>query len=533
MAGGNSRGARRRCARRLTAGLLGGLLLAPASAGLCQAADAAEEPSTAAGEECNPRPAEKSIIVGEGHAVPDLADVVVATDHSSADELEPIANVSEYEPELAEGGGEPATPTPADASEDAVVEAPGDAPATPGTPEAPTADDVCIENEAPPATKAPSAPKAPPAKIEAASFNGVTPGLTTRDEVIEKWGQPEQATRYDRHYSYQLENFPSISVSFSEDLVDAIRIELGQPSKAADLAAKLGMSGLRPLAIPGAAGAANSTMFPERGVSFNHRSDELVREIVIQPIESDAFLQRAELAAPRDYGHRIADLETALELDSQSVQARVMLSELKLAIGEVTAAERLAAEAVQLAPRADECRLQWARCLKYQARYDEAVEQTKLVLEGTTAPQIVRAQALEQMGLLAALGSKQVQERAMPLHNKAIELADQLAASDDPATSAAANQLLVSAHLAIAHRVALGDWQNKSKAVEQWLGRASGIAEQMIEAGEADVSLRLQVALAGLAAGGRLDPPVDPTPWIAEAEEAAVWRWNDDGSCRH
>ena len=55
------------------------------------------------------------------------------------------------------------------------------------------------------------------------------------------------------------------------------------------------------------------------------------------------------------------------------------------------------------------------------------------MLEGTTATPVIRAAALEQMGLLAALGSSEVQERAVPLHNKAIELADPLAASDEPA----------------------------------------------------------------------------------------------------
>ena len=54
------------------------------------------------------------------------------------------------------------------------------------------------------------------------------------------------------------------------------------------------------------------------------------------------------------------------------------------------------------------------------------------MLEGKTAPEIVRAAALEQMGHLAALGSKEVQERAIPLHNKAIELADKLAAERRP-----------------------------------------------------------------------------------------------------
>jgi tetratricopeptide (TPR) repeat protein len=126
------------------------------------------------------------------------------------------------------------------------------------------------------------------------------------------------------------------------------------------------------------------------------------------------------------------------------------------------------------------------------------------------------------MALLAALGSQDVQERAVPLHNKAIALADQLATNEDPAVRAVANQLLVGAHLAVAERIAFGDWTDKDEFVAQWISRASALAEQMIEAGEADVSLRLQVALSALVAGAKLNPPIDPSLWIEEAEQAVA-----------
>jgi tetratricopeptide (TPR) repeat protein len=146
---------------------------------------------------------------------------------------------------------------------------------------------------------------------------------------------------------------------------------------------------------------------------------------------------------------------------------------------------------------------------------------TRAVLEGSTATPIVRAQAMQQMGALAGLGSKEVQQRAVPLHNKAIELADALAKSEDRQVRRAAHQVLLEAHLAIAERIAQGDWQQKDEFVQQWISRASALAEEMIAAGEADVSLRLQIAASALMAGGRLLPPIDPKPLIAEAEQAA------------
>jgi tetratricopeptide (TPR) repeat protein len=126
------------------------------------------------------------------------------------------------------------------------------------------------------------------------------------------------------------------------------------------------------------------------------------------------------------------------------------------------------------------------------------------------------------MGQLAALGSKEVQQRAAPLHNKAIELADGLTTNEDPAVRAAAHRVLLDAHLAMAERIAAGDWAQKDEVVGQWISRASAIAEQMIAAGEADVSLRLRVACSALSAGGRLHPPINPQPWVEEAEQAVA-----------
>jgi tetratricopeptide (TPR) repeat protein len=247
-----------------------------------------------------------------------------------------------------------------------------------------------------------------------------------------------------------------------------------------------------------------------------------VNEINVRRIMPGPFVLSAERRPATPYAQRTADLQTALKLTAKNTKALFLLSEVKLATGKAISAEQLADQACRLEPGNDEYRLQWAKCLKQLARYEEAVEQTRMVLEGSTATLSVRAAALEQMGQLAALGSKDVQARAVPLHNKAIELADSLAANDDPAVRAAAHRVLLDAHLAMAERIALGDWAEKDKVVAQWISRASALAEEMIAAGEGDLSLRLQVANSALAAGGRLHPPINPKPWVGEAEQATT-----------
>jgi tetratricopeptide (TPR) repeat protein len=519
MSGGTYDELRQRCARRLSIYLLSGLMAAPAALAATRLAadesarparsDAAATTSSAARSAARAlHRKEKSIIVDEGAAEPEVA---LATDESSAPADGPIAIISEYDTVVVDDA--PAGPAPL---EQPVVQ-----------PDA-AGGVVASDDES----------SVPQITLEAAAFNGIVPGVTTRRELIKQWGKPAAQDRGDDTLTYEFKSFPTVAISFDDDCVESIGVELREPVSAARLITKLGLVGVRPATVANASGDTVSTIFPERGVSLNHRpgaaaavasddgapaivpqGDDAVYEIELHAIGAEPFLLRAAGATAGERTQQIADLETALRLDPESAAARAMLAGLKLAGGQALEAEKLAAEAVQLEPRNDDYRLAWSRCLRRLARYEDAVREARTVLEDAHVEPLVRAQALEQMGLLAALGPQEVRERAIPLHTEAIALADELSASNDPAVSIPAMQLLVEAHLAVAERVASAQWKNKDVSVANWISRASGLAEQMIANGDADVSLRLQVAVSALAAGGKLDPPIDPALWIAEAEQ--------------
>jgi len=519
---------------------VGSLAYAERAAADAPAKNESAAPAAASPDDCPDRVREKSIIVGEIAATPNDSSFAIASDADDGDRLEPIANVSENEPDLAEPPADqqpPLEPTLADAPDESSA---GYAPAAPGADKFPTAADVCLDDGE--YVDSTVEDRGQPA-LEPASFNGVVPGESTRTQVLRAWGVPVAKSVDGAQLTYELEAFPSIVVAFESDLVQSIRVELNEPVAPAKLVDRLSLASVRPAVVIDDQGAVVSTTFPERGVTFNHRPslaaatasddgvaplqleetpDGAVCEIVIGKIEAAAFAHRANSSTTCDYSRQIADLETALQLDPTVAAVRARLAQLKLAAGQAVAAEKLAAAAVDLEPRNDEYRLGWARCLKYLAHYDEAVRETRQVIESERASQLVRAQALEQLGLLAALGSSETQPRAVPLHNKAIDLADKLVASDDPQVVAAANQLLVAAHLAVAEQIAAGNWKDKDQAVADWISRASGLAEEMIASGQADVSLRLQVAVSALASGSRLDPPIDPALWIAECEETCA-----------
>jgi tetratricopeptide (TPR) repeat protein len=529
MVGGNFARPRQRYARRWAILSFSSFLTLGGGAFACANETTGIDIAFAVAADRAPRPGERSIVVGAGRSTTIDPEFELVTDQSNEPPLEPIADAAEYEAE-----SQPDLADPPLGAEPDLADPPGDAG------ESVAADEAYVDDF--PVDEGPLAGDAPTPTNEAtrqtASFNGATPGVTTRAQLLELWGEPLDDDVTAKTLSFALKGFPQTLVEFDRQRVASIRVELPEPMAAEDLTAKLGLNEFRPAKMVDETGSLVSTTYPERGVTYRHSPDlgalasdgsaieptpiDAVCEIVIETVGAEAFIDRAHSCPEKNYAQRIADLQTALDLDPQSGDCLLWLSEVKLTVGELAAAETLAAAAVKVDGANDEYRLQWAKTLTQLARYEAAVEQTRLILEGKSAPEIVRAAALEQMARLAALGSREVQERAIPLHNKAIELTDKLAAEDDLMLQAAAHQVLLSAHLSVAERISAGDWQRKEEFVGQWITRASGIAEQMIAAGEADVAVRLQVAQSALLAGGRLSPPIDPKLWIAEAEQAVA-----------
>ncbi|MAT71804.1 MAG: hypothetical protein CMJ58_20030 [Planctomycetaceae bacterium] len=493
---------------------------------------AAESAGDASNKSLN-GPDEKSIVIAVGQIDPNDPSLAIVSDQDEQCSLEPIARTAGAEPDLAPSPD--AVPTPADpraSSRPVTVLDEADYNDEYADVAATDVDDEVAEQD----LDEPIADE--PTAIRAASFNGVTPGVSTREDLIVEWGEPAVQNR--GRLTYQFDNFPRVEVKLTGGIVAVIRVSLSEAVELDPLVAKLGMSDLRPVSATDDAGRVISTTFPERGVTLlqqpegqlafatDDAADALstppssVYEIELAGITAAPFERRAATAAARSYATQIVDLEQALQLDGDRAEARYLLSQAKRATGSAVDAEQLAAEAVELDEANDAYRLQWAKCLKDLARYDAAVEETRKLLDSAETSKLVRAQALNHMGHLAALGSQEVQARAVPLHSKAIELADTLANDADEKVARDANLLLVDAHLAVAGRIALGDWKEKDDTIAQWIARASAIAERLIADGAADEMLRLKVAVAALHVGAKLDPPINPELWIAEAEEAAV-----------
>jgi len=463
-------------------------------------------------------PHEKSIVVAAKKAAEGEGPFFIVTDEDDQPTLalQPIAKVSEYVPDLAE----PMEPTLADLLVEASNNQLSEAKTTSSKPRL--------------------AKSTAPIEPEAISFHGITPGISKRINVLRTWGDPRSDDTQASTLLYRFDNL-AVEVNFARNLVDSIAVKLQQPLTIAALTRKLDLGQMRAATVTDDTGAATSQLFPERGVVLHFTQQQqgiaiasddrqlteehagpYVNRIAIQPITAQPFLLRANESSTTDLTSTIADLETALRIDRTLAEPRDHLSEIYLLIGKAVTAERYSAEAVELQPGNPRYRLQRAKCLRHLARYDRAVEEARQVLETPGITPLVRAQTLNEMGLLVALGPQKVARRAMPLHSKAIEIADRLTLSDDPQLSQQAQELLVEAHLAIAVEISQGAWRGKDEAVPQWIERASALAEAAIDEDPTNLPLRLQVAVSALAAASNLDEPINPLLWIEEAEETAA-----------
>lgn len=521
----------------------GGKLMAFAILVVAPAGLRADEPEPTADSPAAVEPADfagdiaagaASVLIEAREATP--ADEAATEDFGEGESLEPISQVPEHEPELA---GD-VLPLESDDLGDLGDEAAGVDDAT----QFGAALSRAVRKDSQPHRARPLAtttetPRpnsiAAEARTKVAKFNGIQPGTSQGDDVLELWGEPVDKFRIDGGsvLIYETEPFRQIEVVLIDDDVDTIKIELETSVSSERLVEQLRLEEIEPAEIYGEDGQLLGQIFPERGVLFMHAvadgDDPLttadlpaeVTHIVIQPLDPVAFTLRAENHLHGPYEQNIRDLKLALALDPDQAHAQWLLADIYLATGQAKQAEAAAEAAFQLDPGNDAYRLRWARSLEILARYDEAVHETRAVLDGQQTPQIVKAQALHQMGRLATLGGIEIRDKAIPFANKAIEIADELATSDDPNERRAAKELLVEAHLTIAREIATQKFNNQLESISQWIGRASGLAEDAIENDGGSVELRLRVAEAALACLADLKPTRNPASWIAEARTSA------------
>ncbi len=368
-------------------------------------------------------------------------------------------------------------------------------------------------------------PSGPPT-VEAASFKGVTPGATTRDQLEEAWGTPREIRSEGRRkvFLFAVGPFEQVEVSVDGKMVVSIVIQLEKPFPAGAVIKQLQLSDVRPVFISNELGDVLGQAFPERGVMFafvqNHepgRPSMNVNKIVLEPIDAEAFILRAETNLVGHYEQTLADLDVAAKLAPQNAKAQWLRSRILTAMGKPKEAVAAAQQAVQIDDDNPQYRLALARIMAQAGQLKEAIGHARTAVQNSSHRPHIKAGAQCLLGDLLSSGEKPDFTAAIKYHMEAIKTADPLSVDRHPAIRLAAKEVLIDAHLGAANDIAWGGWSQKEKAVAKWSQRAAAFAEELIANDGGGEEHRFRVATRTLAALVGVKGGIDPRQYAQEA----------------
>lgn len=376
-----------------------------------------------------------------------------------------------------------------------------------------------------------------PSRIEIApaQFNGAQPATTTRDELIANWGEPAETrnTKAGPELRFDLEPFERIVVSFVDDVVDTIVISLMQPIEADRLAQELKLQDLDPVIVRDQRGRPIGEAYPERGVVFsfvNNPKGREAKQILLAPIDLEAFVLRAQANLHRRYELSLNDLDFVIEQEPTHAQAHWLRAELLLDLARYPQALHDAEQAVALDGTSPRYEVTLSAALNQVGQADAAQSHAEKALRLAQEGTVEKALALVNLADCHNYAAQQDYEGAVSLAQQALKIANPLATDQRFEARELARRVLLQAHLSIARDIAWGAWKRKATAVPMWLEKAEAIARDTQERPEGRGDEMFLVAREALTAYVGMQGEVDPKHWadIAAKEGSRIIRETDD-----
>ena len=357
----------------------------------------------------------------------------------------------------------------------------------------------------------------PTLSVDPASFRGALPGKTTRQEIETTWGAGEAFTSGDgtTGLAWALEPFERVEVEIEGDVASCIRIKLAEPVQLGDLARQLEIADLRTVAVKDEQGIRIGEVYPERGVIISvEPGTSNATAILIEPLDADSFVLRAEGEIDKCSAYAVADLQYAIQIDPQHVRAQRLLLAMTSDQGKWRQALRLAESAGRLDPDDVWTKLKHAGVLLALNRPEEA----RVVLDRATAlassSPLVLAQTARLSGRIHLAQKSPDYQKAVDQFGEAIRRASPLLTKQSPALQAAAREVLLDAHLGTALAIAKGTWQQKSRVIPKWVSRADAVVKEFTGDEQERQVLELQLCRGALAVSAGSNEAIEPLPWV-------------------
>lgn len=327
-------------------------------------------------------------------------------------------------------------------------------------------------------------------RIEPASFQEISPGKTSCDELIKHLGEPQSRSPRDdggETLKFAVGPFPAVHVTVRDDMVASIVIDLANPSTRADIAKELGLEAFRPAVVRDDKQHPLGEVYPERGLMFAYATGTpdiqtaLIAHVILETITVEPFLLRAQQPPLDNLGQRLADLKTAQDLAPDNAAAFGLAASLHLACGRPLSALKAAEKATQLDPEDAGYQIALADARRQLGQATEAQEVLQKVLADPDLTPYHHARARHLVGRLLATTAPRDYKRAMEETVSAIKLAAGGLGTTEGDERRKLRETLVDAELSLAEILAYGPWKQKHQVVPQWLATAEKTAHELVQ----------------------------------------------------
>jgi tetratricopeptide (TPR) repeat protein len=359
--------------------------------------------------------------------------------------------------------------------------------------------------------------EAPTLSIDPASFRGIYPGKTSQKTLDLQWGKGEAFSREDGStgFFWNIDPFERVEVTIDGETVDSIRIKLANPVAVSELAAQLEIADLRTVSILDEQGISIGEVFPERGVIFSVKpGTQSATAVMLEPLDPESFVLRAEGEIDTNTAYAMADLQYAIEIDSEHLRAHRLLLVLMCEEGRWLQALQLAEAAEQLDAVDIWTRLKLAGVLLSLDRIDESREKVLAVQKQENLPPLVVAQSERLLGRIALAAQTPEYPEAVEHFSQAIRKATPLMTARSKSVQQAAREVLLDAHLGTALAIARGTWQQKSRVIPKWIARSEALAADLKPESLNKDDFELQLCRGVLEVAASSSEAIEPLPWV-------------------
>ena len=366
----------------------------------------------------------------------------------------------------------------------------------------------------------------PLAGIKATSFQGIEPGVTKFSELPAAWGKPKSTVEHGpgQVHTFAMEPFSRVELHTFKDIVRTIVVHFHPPASPNETIKSLSLENLKPVKLAAGNGKAVGELYPERGLSLIYdidAADQKVTQLQLQPITASAFLLRVHADRQEQWTNNLADLATAAALAPGDGRVAWLKAEILTRQSEYRQAAIAIEQALATQPESPLYHLAAANLIAKAGNYDDAIAATTSVYQREDLPALIKARAAQQLGDLHAEAPEHDFAKAFQLHQASIKIVLPLASDEDSNTRYAAKRLLVDSHAAVAGDIAQGKWQNKGQAVQQWMGRADALADDLIASEGGSPSVKLELLCKRLEAYTWLEGKIDPVNELAQLQDLA------------